>query len=53
MRVPGAHSVASCMVASAELVAVVAGGGIRAGMWLRPGWLVAAPGLTAQLEVGW
>jgi hypothetical protein len=22
-------------------------------MWLRPGGLVAAPGLTVQLEAGW
>jgi hypothetical protein len=25
----------------------------RARMWLRPGGLVATPGLTAQLEAGW
>ena len=27
--------------------------GTRARMWLRPGGLVATPGLTAQLEAGW
>jgi hypothetical protein len=48
--VPGLDGVAVGFQRAAAIVAAVV---TRARMWLRPGGLVATPGLTAQLEAGW